>query len=82
MTKINTKALGLSFGVLWGFAVLFVGLMATFFNLGTGFVEIFSDFYFGYNANLIGSFVGCFWGFIDGFVGGIIIAWLYNKFSK
>ncbi len=82
MQKINVKAMGLSFGVVWGFAIFLTAILAMLFNIGTNFITIFADFYFGYDATLLGSIVGAFWGFIDGFIGGILLAWLYNKFAR
>ena len=82
MQKINVKALGLSLGVVWSFLVFFCGLTAWLFNFGGSFVTLFSTLYYGYTATFLGSIIGAVWGFVDAGIGGILIAWLYNKFAR
>ena len=80
--KLSQKALGLSFGLVWGFTVL----LATWWLLITGSsgltISTLSHFYFGYTFSWLGGIIGLIWGFVDGFIGGVIIAWLYNLFNK
>jgi len=59
-----------------------MGLMAMYFKWGTEFVAPMSSLYIGYKATWPGSIIGFFWGFVDAGIGGVLIAWLYNKFSK
>ncbi|MCF7908864.1 MAG: bacteriophage holin [Candidatus Omnitrophica bacterium] len=82
MAKLDVKALGLTLGIVWGVALLIMGMVAMFFNYGGGFVRALGSIYYGYEATTLGSLIGGFWGFIDAGICGIIIAWLYNKFAK
>ena len=43
-------------------------------------VAVLSSVYIGYSPTFVGSITGAVWGFVDGFIGGVLIAWLYNKF--
>jgi hypothetical protein len=83
MTKcrISPLAFGLSLGVVWGSSVLFMGLLAHFFEYGTAFVTAIGVVYIGYEPSLIGSAIGAMFGFIDALVGGALIALLYNCFA-
>lgn len=76
---LNAPKFGLALGILWGLAVLILGIAATYANYGLSFVDLFSTMYIGYDITLIGSIVGGIWGFLDGLIGGFIFAWLYNK---
>lgn len=82
MAKLNVKALGLTLGIVWGAALLIMGIVATFFNYGDGFVGALGSLYCGYKATILGSLIGGVWGFIDAGICGVIIAWLYNKLAK
>ena len=80
--EIRLRALGLSLGVILGFVIL---LMTWFFLLQGMTEESFTKLqrlFIGYSMSWAGSIIGFIWGFIYGFVGGVLIAWLYNKFSK
>lgn len=80
--KISPIALGLSLGTLWGASVLFMGLIAHFFIYGTPFVSAMGIVYLGYSTSITGSIIGGIIGFFDAFIGGVLVAWLYNKFSS
>ena len=82
MAKLDVKALGLSFGIMWGAAMLIMGLLARQFGYGAGFVRAIGTLYIGYSASIKGSLIGTAYGFVDAGIGGVIIAWLYNKLSK
>ncbi len=82
MAKVDSKALGLSLGVVWGAAMFLLGLMVMFLNWGTAWVTLMSSLYIGYKPTFLGSIIGGVWGFIDAGIGGIVVAWLYNKFQK
>ncbi|MBD3361722.1 hypothetical protein GF358_02940 [Candidatus Woesearchaeota archaeon] len=79
MCKLNAPKFGLSCGILWGLAVLILGLSATYANYGTAVIELLSSVYVGLDITLVGAIVGGIWGFLDGLIGGFIFAWLYNK---
>ncbi|NQU18563.1 bacteriophage holin [bacterium] len=82
MAKLNVKAFGLAVGIVWGVGMFVLGIIAMAFGWGDRFIEILSSLYIGYKATFLGSIVGAIWGFIDAGIGGIIVAWLYNKFAK
>ena len=78
--KLDTKAAGLAFGLLWGAGVL-IGIWGTMlFNFPSEWVSFLSSFYLGMKLSIIGGIIGGLWGFIDGYIGGFLFAWLYNKF--
>jgi xanthine/uracil permease len=82
MGKCDVKALGLSCGIVWGAAIFISGIASMLFDWATKFVDVFSGIYIGYNATFLGSVIGAAWGFVDGCIGGLLVAWLYNKFAK
>ena len=82
MNKLDPKACGLAFGILWGGGVLLMGLLAFISTWAQPFVDILSVMYVGYSASIVGILIGTLWGFIDAFIGGWIFAWLYNKLLK
>ena len=80
--NLNIKAMTLAFGLFWGIAIFFWTWWWIIFHDPSN-PEIFLDkFYFGYSVTPIGSIVGFMWGFVDGAIGGLILAWLYNKFNN
>jgi hypothetical protein len=82
MPKVDVKALGLSCGIMWGSAMLILGLLNTFSTWGSGLEELMGTLYIGYKPTIVGSLIGGIWGFFDAGVGGVILGWLYNKFSR
>ncbi len=71
---------GLAVGLTWAFAVFLLGLAAGLFDWGVPVVLVLSSLYIGYAPSFVGSIAGAVWAFVDGFIGGVIIAWLYNRF--
>ena len=82
MNKLNPKAFGLAFGILWGGGVLLMGLLALACSWAQPFVNVLSIMYVGYSASIVGILIGTAWGFVDAFIGGAVFAWLYNKLLK
>ena len=83
MTKLDVKAFGLAAGILWGASMIIMGIIAMIApGYGGGFVLIIGSMYLGYKATILGCLIGGFWGFVDAGIGGLILAWLYNKFAK
>ena len=80
--KLNVKAFGLACGIMWSLAMIFLGLLNTFSNWGSEFEGIMATLYIGYAPTILGSILGGLWGFADAGIGGMVIAWLYNKFAK
>lgn len=80
--KLNTKALAITSSLLWGGAVLTVGLI----NLakpsyGRRFLEMIGSVYPGYHANreIRDLATGTAYALLDGAVGGAVIAGVYNS---
>ena len=80
LEKINIKALGLALGLTWAGGVFILGFFASF-GYGTNLVNFISKLYIGYEPTLTGALTGALWAFVCAFVGGVVVAWLYNKFS-
>lgn len=79
--KISPKALGLSFGTIWGISLLFLTLLAFYTDYARHIVEMFVGVYPYYEISVQGSFVGLVVGFIDGLIVGLLIGWVYNLFA-
>ena len=79
--QLNVKAFGMAAGLVWGAAVLLLGLFATP-QYGMPFVQFIGSLYPGYAPTVQGAFIGGFWGFVDGGIGALVFAWLYNKFTE
>lgn len=82
MAKLDVKALGLAFGIIWAAWVLILGLSAPVCPWAMRFVDVLSPFYVGYSGGFIGSITGGVWAFLDGGIFGVLLAWLYNKLAK
>ena len=82
MGKLNVKAFGLACGVLWGGGMLIMGLVDTVSTWGDAWGSVMASVYLGYAPTIGGSIIGGIWGFLDAGIGGLLLAWLYNKFSK
>jgi len=80
--RLSPVGLGLSLGVLWGLSILILGLLAYFHSYGKPFVEAMGVLYVGYEPSVQGSILGGIIGFVDAFITGVLIAWLYNLFSR
>lgn len=81
--KLSVKAMAAASGLLWGSAVLTVGVA----NLiqpryGKEFLRLVASIYPGYHGRPTISevAVGTGYAVVDGAVGGAICAWLYNCF--
>lgn len=82
--KFSVRGLALASGILWGIAMLGMGL-ANLISSGYGqqFLQLMASVYPGYHAtrSIAEVIVGTLYGFVDGLVGGAIFAWLYNRFA-
>ena len=78
--QLNTPALGLACGILWGAAVLLATLWVLIRG-GGEHLHLLDQFYIGYGISVGGALLGLVYGFIDGFLSGWILAWLYNRFA-
>ena len=77
--ELNPKALGLSLGIVWAFAVAFFALLGN--GWGGPMMDILA-LYPGFSTTPTGALIGAAWAFVDAFIGGYIVAWLYNYFNK
>ena len=83
--KLSVKALGCAFGILWGGAVLICAVANIIWpGYAQALLDGISSFYPGYDASPTAGAVviGTLWALVDGFVGGVILAWIYNLFTK
>ena len=76
--KLNIKAFGLTFALIWGFGLFFITWWIIAFEGSTGRETFISMVYRGYEISALGSLIGLAWGLADGLIGGVIFAWLYN----
>lgn len=79
--RLSVMAFGLALGIMWGVGMLVLGFAAHWFMWGTPLVTTMGSAYVGFEPTLWGSVIGGVWGFCDGFIGGVVLAWLYNKFA-
>ena len=80
--KLNVKALSLTAGILWGIAIFLLTIWFICFGYGGNTLSLLGKVYLGYSVSWGGAFIGLIWGFVNAYVGGLIFAWLYNKFVK
>jgi hypothetical protein len=85
MMRLSLKAMAIAAGLLWGGAILCVGLI----NLvdptyGINFIQLTSSVYPWFHASRsMGNVViGTVDGPIDGAIAGLIFAWLYNAITS
>jgi hypothetical protein len=83
--KLSVKGLALASAILWGVAILGMGLANLVWgSYGQQFLQLMASVYPGYHATRsVGEvIVGALYGFVDGLIGGAVLAWLYNQFAK
>ncbi len=83
--KLSVKGLALASGILWGLAMLSMGLANLIWSsYGQQFLQLMASVYPGYHAtrSVEEVIVGTLYGFVDGLFGGAVFAWLYNQFAK
>ena len=84
-TKLSIKGIALASAILWGFAVLVVGLAnMKWAGYGSAFLGVVSSVYPGYGAEptIPSVATGALYGALDGGIGGGIFAFIYNLFRK
>ena len=83
--KFSVKGLALASGILWGVAMLGMGLVNLVWgSYGQQFLQTMSSVYPGYHAtrSVVEVIVGTLYGVVDGLIGGAVFAWLYNQFAR
>jgi hypothetical protein len=73
MNKLNVKAFGLAFGIVWGLGAFLLGIFAMSCGWGIKWVDLISSFYIGYKATFLGSIIGAIWGFLTQSYSGYMI---------
>jgi hypothetical protein len=83
--QLSVKALSIVVGLLWGGAILVVGLV----NLaapsyGMAFLQGISSVYPGFHASrtFTDVLIGTGYALVDGAVGGLVFGWLYNVLAR
>lgn len=82
--KLNVRALAIVSALVWGFAMLLTSLANLIWpTYGHDFLQVMASVYPGYHAaRSFGQvIVGTLYGLVDGGVGGVVVAWLYNRFA-
>lgn len=79
--KLNTKALAITFAILWGGCVLLVAVCNRFSpDYGNSFLNGVSSIYPGFHpGGLRAAAVGTIYAAFDGAVCGALVGWIYNK---
>ena len=83
--KMDVRATAITFGLLWGGAVLTVEAVNLFVpSYGSGFLKLISSLYPGYKRRRTAKqvAVGASYAVLDGTFGGLIFALLYNQLAK
>ena len=82
--KLSIKSLTITMALFWGGTVFFVALI-NFLSppYGQAFLDMVSSVYPGYKSvgTLSSVIVGTLYALLDGAVGGVVFAWLYNRFA-
>jgi hypothetical protein len=79
--KVSLKAIAIAAGVLWGGAILLLGLINLASpSFGLSFLQVISSVYPGFHVSrTIGDVLtGTVYALIDGAVAGFVFGWLYN----
>lgn len=82
MAKLDVKALGLTFGILWAVVFFLWTLIAIPTGYGAAMLEMIGTIYPGYSVTFGGALIGGVYAFIDGLIGGAVVAWLYNRLAR
>jgi len=82
--RVSLKAITLSSAILWGLAMLFVGLIhMADASYGGDFLRLMSSVYPGADTapTLWRVAIGTLYGLVDGAIAGFIFGWLYDTFN-
>ena len=83
--KLSVKALTYASAIVWGLAVLAVGIANLLWPpYGAAFLGLVSSIYPGYKAvaNVSNILVGTLYALLDGAIGGAMFAWIYNQIAQ
>ncbi len=81
--KLDSKALAITFALLWGGCVFLVALINNMWpSYGGAVLNFASSIYPGFHPGGLGNaVVGALYAALDGAVCGFLIGWIYNKTS-
>jgi hypothetical protein len=82
--RLSLRSLVFACGLLWGGAILFVGLLNLAYpSYGMEFLKLASSVYPGFHNSrkLVDVLVGTGYGLVDGAIAGFLLGWLYNLFA-
>ena len=82
--QLNTPAMAIAFGILWGTCLLFVGVANMIWpGYGQALLQLCASIYPGYHpgTGLVSVAIGTIYALVDGVIGGAIFGWLYNWFA-
>jgi hypothetical protein len=82
--KLSIRALVIVVSLLWGGAVLLVGLANLMSpSYGVAFLQMVSSIYPGFHAagTIVDVLVGTIYALVDGALCGLFFGWLYNGFA-
>jgi hypothetical protein len=84
--KLDTLRFGFTICILWGVIVFLVAVgNIVIAGYGQAFLEVIDSIYPGYHVGewgFGGVIVATLYAALDGFIIGIVLAWLYNRFTK
>jgi len=83
--KVSVKGFAIASAVLWGGAILVVGVLNLMVpGYGGAFLELCDSIYpgFDHSKTLVSVLSGTGYGLVDGAVCGAIFAWIYNFFAS
>jgi hypothetical protein len=79
--NFNEKRLALACAILWGAAMLLVGIAnMVWHGYGQDFLRVMASVYPGYHVagNIMQLAIGTAYGIVDGLIGGFVFGSLYN----
>ena len=83
--KLSIKGLAITAGIIWGLAILLVGIANLVFpGYGVNFLEVVGSIYPGYQpaTDFASVIIGALYAAVDAGIGGAIFAWLYNLIAN
>ena len=80
--NLNIRAMAIAFGLVWGISLFVITWWIIFLEGSSNTATFVGKFYIGYSLTPTGSIIGLLWGLVDGAIGGVMFAWIYNRFNS